>query len=68
MEKKHIYLGLGALALVGLGIWANRSNKDEVKSNYTAGKCWTCSEAEQRQGRCTKCGTKLGGATAVSQA
>ncbi len=33
MEKKHIYLGLGALALVGLGIWAYRSNKGESKSN-----------------------------------
>ncbi|HWY12363.1 MAG TPA: hypothetical protein VN026_13605 [Bacteroidia bacterium] len=47
--------------------YPNPKLKGKVYSNYVNGQCWTCSAAEQRAGRCSKCGISSGASVNLGQ-
>jgi hypothetical protein len=42
MENKKLYIGLGILAVAGIGYYMWKKNKTEEKSNFTSCRQGTC--------------------------
>ena len=60
MEKKHIYLGLGLLAVTGLGIYLYRRNKNsETKSNAIGRRTGTSATPLSRENKILMDGTPV---------
>lgn len=55
LTKKHWTIIGIVVAIILVWYFFLRKKSGSSESSYVAGKCWTCSAAEERQGRCKKC-------------